>query len=243
MPTKKPSAVETERLREIFRAAHARIAGTSAPEIEASFYPFAGLKHIARLGQGKILVKISDIFADAPAQVLEATARLLLSKLYRKRLDKKQVDLYRLYVTSEKVLDRIREARRERGRAPSGSARGRTYDLAEIFDRLNRAYFSGRLAVKVICWSRRPNRRQLGRYDAAHDAIVISRHLDSRAFSRRLVEFVVYHEMLHKVHAPQGRAGRRFAHHEAFRADERKFRGFQAAQRELAKLGFCKARR
>ncbi len=183
MPTKKHLAAETERLRKIFQAAHARITGSSTPEIEVSFHPFAGLKHSARLRQGKLFVKISDIFADAPAEVLEATARLLLSKLYRKRLDKKLADVYRFYVTSRKVLGRIREARRERGRAPSGSARGRTYDLAEIFDRLNRAYFSGRLAVKVICWSRRPNRRQLGRYDAAHDAIVISQHLDSWSWS------------------------------------------------------------
>jgi hypothetical protein len=51
-----------------------------------------------------------------------------------------------------------------------------------------------------------------------------------------LVEFVLYHEMLHMKHRPKLSNGRRVYHTAAFRADERRFDYYDAAMAELEKL-------
>ena len=73
----------------------------------------------------------------------------------------------------------------------------------------------------------------LGHYDPAHRTIIISRLLDSSLVPRYLVEYLVFHEMLHMCYPVERRAHRRVLHSRAFREAERKFPAIERVRRKL----------
>jgi len=206
------------------------------PEIHISFYPFAGLNHTIRLRRQNIYVRLSDIMRDAPATVHRALAFILVGKLFNKRVGAEYQNLYRQYAYHPDVQRQSDLAKQQRGRKIVSSSIGRVYNLNQLFARLNRRYFNSELPAVTLSWSARKTRRILGHHDYVHDTIVISRSLDSADVPELLVEFVLYHEMLHMKHRPKVVNGRRLYHSAAFRADERRFDHYDAAQLALDKL-------
>jgi hypothetical protein len=55
--------------------------------------------------------------------------------------------------------------------------------------------------------------------------------LDSAAVPKFVVEYVLFHEMLHIAHPAKHKNGRRYHHTPAFRRDERRFAHFHAAEK------------
>ncbi len=206
------------------------------PEIHISFYPFAGLNHTIRLRRQQIYVRLSDIVRDAPASVHRALAFILVGKLFSKRVGTEYQNLYRQYAYHPDVQRKSDLARQQRGRKVIGSSIGREHNLDRLFARLNRRYFNNELTPPTLTWSARKTRRILGHHDYVHETIVISRSLDNDDVPEFLVEFVLYHEMLHMKHRPKLSNGRRVYHTAAFRADERRFDYYDAAMAELEKL-------
>ena len=203
------------------------------PEIEVRFYPYAGISHKIRLRSGRIYVRISDIFKNAPPEVHRALAFILVARLLSKRTPEIHERVYRAYAYSPQVLRALDLTRRQRGRKLVSSARGRHYDLDKMFQRLNRRYFDQELEKPVLTWSQRRTRRILGHHDAAHDTIVISKTLDDAEVPDWFVEYVLYHEMLHIKHPARLIKGRRYYHTNAFRAEEQRFPYYEEAQRWL----------
>jgi len=209
-----------------------RIAG-ALPSLRVEFRPFAGLRSTICLRKDHLEVCISDVLQDAPHLVLEALAEILLCKVYRRRASREARECYLAYVLSPNVRHHIDQARRERGTKRLRPARGRWHDLGEIFQRLNQQFFNGELSLTGLGWSLRSSRTILGHYDAGHRMIVINRALDSSTTPAHLVEYLVFHEMLH-VRFPVERNGhRRVVHSHAFREAEREFPKYEEARKSL----------
>jgi hypothetical protein len=206
------------------------------PDVHVSFYPFAGLNHTIRIRNQRVYVRVSDILRDAPRHVHQALAFILVSKLFRQRAKAEHEKLYRQYAYQPQVLRASDLARRDRGHKRLSGANGHHYDLGRLFTRLNRRYFGGALPRPVLSWSMRRSKRVLGHHDAVHDTIIISRALDDAAMPEFVVEYVLYHEMLHIKHKPRLVNGRRIYHTPAFRGDEKKFTRFDEAVAWLEKL-------
>ncbi len=206
---------------------------SESPEIHVAFYPFAGLNHTIRIRRQRVYVRVSDILRDAPQPVCRALAFILVSKLFNKKAMAEHEKLYRQYAYQPQVLRASDLARQKRGRKVLSGAVGRVYNLDKIFARLNRRYFGSELPKPVLSWSARRTKRILGHHDYVHDAIVISLSLDSAKTPEYLVEYVLYHEMLHMRHRPRVINGRRVYHTAAFRADERRYERFEDAMEEL----------
>ncbi len=200
------------------------------PEVDARYYPYAGLTHTIRLRSGRVYVRISDIFKAAPPDVHRALAFILVSKLLRRRTPPLHDKLYRTYACRPEVLRASDLARRERGRKVVSTSRGRVYDLERMFTRLNRRYFDARLPQPTLTWSRRRTRTILGHHDGVHDTIVISKTLDSKDVPEWFVEFILFHEMLHIKHPARLINGRRYYHTKAFRSEEQRFPLYAEAQ-------------
>jgi predicted metal-dependent hydrolase len=115
-------------------------------------------------------------------------------------------------------------------------ARGRHHDLEEIFQGLNHCFFHGQIPTSRLGWSHRNSRRILGHYDSGHAAIIINRKLDSPSVPRYLVEYVVYHEMLHIRFPVERRGQRRVVHSREFREAEKKFPQYELACRQIKHL-------
>jgi hypothetical protein len=204
-----------------------------APDFRVEYRPFASLRSSVRLRDNCALVHISDVLTAAPPLVLEALAEILLAQLFRRRPSREARACYLAYIFSPAVRCRIDEARRRRGRKRILSPRGRHFDLEEIFQKLNRRYFGGKLRLRRLGWSPKRSRTLLGHYDSAHRTITISRALDSPRVPRYLVEYLVFHEMLH-IRYPVEREGyRRVVHPRQFREAEKKFPRYEQARRRL----------
>lgn len=203
-----------------------------APPLEARFYPYANLNHTVRLRSGRIYLRLSDIMHDAPVYALRTIITILLLKLDRRRVHPELEASYRAYTGSVAVRDKIHEVRRSRGRKMLSQHAGKFFDLRATFDQLNRRYFDGKLHVSALTWSRGDNMRILGHYDRCHDVIVISRSLDVKGIPALLLEFILFHEMLHAHSGERYCNGKRHSHHREFRIAEKRFHRYREA-REL----------
>ena len=211
-----PPAASPGRMRDLyptFAAVHRELKPRSPlPEIEIHFYAFAHLNHTIRLRDGRMRVRISDLLQSAPEPVLEALAQILMRKLYRKPSAARYLERYRRYVNRREMAAQIEIIRRHRGRKRLSGPRGKVYDLEEIYAELNAAYFHGLLARPQLSWGQVRSRHNLAHFDAAHNAILVSRIFDHPKMPRRVLAFVLYHEMLHIKHPIRHEGARRRAH-------------------------------
>jgi len=115
---------------------------------------------------------------------------------------------------------------------PFGEVRGDRYDLASIYEDLNRTYFAGKHHA-IVRWSRRRNRRVMGTWrkdlSGGPAVLTINRLLDQSCVPQHYVEFVVYHEMLHDWLPALRRRGRTIRHHRSFHDWERRFACYSEA--------------
>ncbi len=193
------------------------------PDLKVEFYGFANINNTIRLREGKLLVRLSDLLEGAPDNVLTAIAHILVAKMYRKPVDREHAARYRRYITAQHMSRKAHLVRQIRGRKRLASPQGLTYDLEAIFEELNVRFFYGLLARPQMSWSSEKARSRLGHYDPAHNAIVVSRVFDHSRIPRFVVEYIVYHEMLHLKHPVKVRGSRRCVHPAEFQAEERLF--------------------
>ncbi|MBA3973276.1 MAG: hypothetical protein C0504_03535 [Candidatus Solibacter sp.] len=200
---------------------------------EVGFRAWANANGRIRLGGETLHVHLSDLWRAAPPAVVESLAEILVSKLFRQAPAQEHSDRYREWVNTEEVHNEMVRLRRERGRKSFAPAFGLCHDLDALFDRLNQEYFQGLLSRPRLGWSRAASATLLGHYDPPHHAIVLNRLLDSPEIPPPVVEFVLYHEMLHILHPVELRGGRRHIHTKAFRIDEKRFAAYDEARRYI----------
>ncbi len=206
------------------------------PELNIEFFAFANVNNTIRLRNGRLLVRLSDLLEGAPDAVLRAIAHILLAKMYRQPIDRGQAARYRKYVASHEIVRKTHLVRQIRGRKMLRPARGHSYDLDTIFEQLNIRFFHGLLARPRMSWSQTRTRRILGHYDPAHNAIIISRIFDHPTMPAYVLEYIVYHEMLHLKHPVRLRGSRRCVHSPEFQAEEKLFPHIAAANAFLKRL-------
>ncbi|MFQ5844921.1 MAG: SprT-like domain-containing protein [Planctomycetota bacterium] len=176
---------------------------------------------------GLVRVRVHHMFLDAPPDVVRALAQFVR---------RPTPECHRSLNTFIRAKAHRIGGRPRRKAAINLSHRGFHFDLKQIYDRLNRRYFDGRLRA-AITWgkSNDANRRysiDFGSYDVGRRIIRVNPSLDRPSVPRFFVEYVVYHEMLHAAigfrEAPNGR---RSLHPPRFRKEERQFRFYRSALR------------
>jgi hypothetical protein len=115
-------------------------------------------------------------------------------------------------------------------------ARGLHHDLDASFDRVNATYFDGVMSRPHLVWSRTFATRKFGHYDHAHDTIMVNMVLDRPTIPDFAVDFIVYHELLHKQLGVTWRNNRIAAHTPELAARERQFQHYDQAKAILRKL-------
>ena len=217
---------------EIYRHTFARLdPDRRSPEVDVRFYPYIGINHTIRVRNGKVFVRIAEICHDMPMDAQRGLADILVRKLLRKRATHRAAEPYENYVRSLEIRERADHSRRTRGRKIITGTKGEVFDLDEIFDSVNFWYFGGRISKPTLTWSPRKSFHILGHHDSTHDTISISRSLDSKVVPRFVIEYVVFHEMLHIAHPAVHHNGRRYHHTAAFRRDERRFPQYHDAEK------------
>lgn len=117
-----------------------------------------------------------------------------------------------------------------------GQAAGLHHSLEEAFARVNAAYFGGTMQRPALQWSRRFTVRKFGHYDSLRDAVMISASLDRADVAAHVVDFVMYHELLHRKRGTQWNGDRKAVHTPEFLAQERRFARYAEAKAFLDRL-------
>ena len=222
---------------QLFYRLYTRLGGLGRPpQFIVEFYPYSGLAHTIRLREHTAHVRLSDAMRRAPSIVLEAAAAILLSRIFRRRTPREFLEKYRSFAMAPATRRRVARLRRARARRVIGGPKGAAHNLAPMFVRLNRRYFAGRLRRPRLVWSERAWRTQFGCFDPALDQIVLNRCLDRAAVPACVVEYVLFHEMLHVKHPLRATRCRMQAHSREFLREEKKYPHHARARRFLHRL-------
>lgn len=191
--------------------------------------------HMASLWQcrtrGKVVaIRIDEGFIHADDKVIEAIIR---SMIVRKTHARER--LVQEFVSSEAYADVVLELDLV-AEVTAEEPRGVAYNLSELFEAINQEYFGGEVSRPRLTWTRRLTQLRFGHHEPARDRIVLSLTLDDRRVPGFVVEFILYHELLHRRHPARWINGRYRAHTPEFRREERKFRQYDEAERWLGKL-------
>jgi len=206
------------------------------PRFRVEFYPYASLTLTIRRREEVVFVRLSDLLRRAPLAVLEAAAALLLARVYRRKAPAPLVEPYLEYARSGRTRSRMNRMRRRRVRPRHSGAQGRHFNLEKLFDELNSKYFAGALERPHIGWSLRGWRRQFGCYDPGPRQILLNRRLDHPQVPPCVVEYVLFHEMLHVKHPTRRSGCTLVSHTREFRDEEKRFPEFERARRILDRL-------
>ena len=206
------------------------------PAFRVEFYPYASLTLTIRRRDEQLIVRLSDLLQRAPIAVLEGAAALLLAKIYRRRTPRALVAPYNEYAKSHRTRQRIQNMRSGRVRRSSLNPAGRYFDMNAMFEDLNARFFSGSLPKPHLGWSTRNWRRQFGSYDPGPDQILLNKRMDRLEVPRYVVEYVLYHEMLHVKHPTRKSGCTLLSHSPEFRAEEKLFPDFAHARKALDRL-------
>jgi hypothetical protein len=209
---------------------------TPVPALRIEFCKFANANSFVRWDEAGLHIRITDVLEGAPAPILEALAYILLSKLVRRPVPKMHAERYRRYLNRKEMRRSLQLVKQARGRKFVSGPQGSTYDLQEIFEELNLRYFHGLMACPLLGWSRRPSRVMLGHYDPSHNAIILSRLLDHPRVPRVVVEYVLFHEMLHLRFPVEHRGARRCVHTRQFKEAEEQFAQLKQAKELLRRV-------
>ena len=96
-------------------------------------------------------------------------------------------------------------------------------ELEDSFNRVNEQFFNGLMDKPNLVFASE-SFRKLGSYEYSNDTIHMSTIFqDLLDEELRILDYVMYHELLHKKHSFNVKNGRHRSHTHAFRLDERKF--------------------
>lgn len=203
-------------------------------KVTAVFYETKSIRHTIQLRQKHIQIKIANSFRQAPEHILKYLAIILYSKIFRYKIDSKIRQTYKQFV-EETILPNHKTLSRK----PSlkYKAQGEVYNLEYIFNDINRAYFQNRLKQPILGWSLNKSYTRLGFYAEDKNLLVISRIFDSISVPIKVVEYMMYHEMLHIAIPSEVVDGRRRVHPAKFNKLDRTFPDYNEIQKWIKKKG------
>jgi hypothetical protein len=213
------------------------MAGTS-PRLDCQYSDFKSLKATAELKGGTLTARASVGFMAAPQDVLNGLALHLVSRIYRKKPAGADyyIDKYKEFMTRESTA-RLNSAIR-RQKQQTLEPQGRHWDLNDVLASVMRDYSAvlGTTKADGISWSSRLGGRVLAIHDESFNTVFVNDSFDSPKVPQFVLEYLVYHELLHAKHGAlyqRGESLRRMVHTGDFRRDEEKFLLFKEAHEWL----------
>jgi hypothetical protein len=153
----------------------------------------------------KIEFRLSYKWKDVSSEILIGLLQELLCRVYKKKRQSYNIELYNKFIKKSVVY------------APPSNI---DIELKECFDRVNEEYFQGLLDCPNLEWGQ-DSLTKLGSYDFMTNTISISTILKNEG---SLLDYVMYHEMLHKKIQYNEKKYRKTYHTKEFRLKEKAFK-------------------
>ncbi len=195
-------------------------------QVRIHFLPIRGVYKI-RGSRNLILAKLPTPMVCFDRETLRLLAEWIFLKSNNKKpvLDAMLGEPYQEIQSEIDILSGIEER-----------TGGMHHDLAKSFDRVNSSYFNGVMNRPNLTWSQTFTFRKFGHYDHIHDTVAVSLSLDSSDIPEYVVDFIMYHELLHKKLKTRWNNGRNFCHTSEFTREEKLFQQYNESKTILNKL-------
>ncbi len=166
---------------------------------------FSSFNANVRYSRDEMVFSLSDSWREVSEDIQQGLIEVLLSKVYKVNKRTINQDLYHSFMRN---LSKFQVPDRQ------------DPFLLERFRLINERFFNGLLSPPNLVWGKTAFRK-LGHYEYSSDTVVISSvFLPVSDESLPLIDFVLFHELLHKKHSYDHRKLRARHHSAAFRADE-----------------------
>ncbi len=110
------------------------------------------------------------------------------------------------------------------------------YDINELFETINCKYFNNEIKKPTLKWNKRLTYSKFGEFNPLKYQITLSAVLAHKDIPKFVVEYVMYHEMLHIKHPMKSSNKRLHIHHNEFKEMEKKFPDYEKAESYLKNL-------
>ena len=160
----------------------------------------------AKYDSKRIVFGLSRNWLDFSEELRVGLIQHLLTKIIKDSYDVTfELDLYLKFVKNLSKYSKVDKSDPE---------------LLDSFNRVNEEYFDGGISRPNLVWGA-SSLGKLGHYEFTTDTVLISSVLKGQGF---LLDYVVFHELLHKKLGFK-RSGKRLFHHsKEFKAEEAKFK-------------------
>lgn len=189
--------------------------------------------------EGRLCIRLHQMFQHADPVILDALAIFIAGNTRR---SSRMLDAFiaKHQVEVDRSLSR---------RPPRLETVGKQFDLSQVLQRVCLSYFGGPIEV-AIGWGqvRRSTKRRrrgvrsraLATYSFRDKCIRVSPVLDAAFVPEFVMDWIIYHELLHHVLPIEGNSERKIYHSQRFRCLERAFPRYEEAmaweRANLAKL-------
>ncbi|MBU1975651.1 MAG: SprT-like domain-containing protein [Nanoarchaeota archaeon] len=185
------------------------------PQLKYS-HAFKGYNGNIRVRGNLLEVRMGHDWKDVSEEIQIGLIQVLLLKLFRKKATTNNIDMYNSFIKNMSKFAQVHKS---------------DPDLEESFVRINDEYFNGLMDRPNLVWGG-SSFFKLGSYDYSTNTITISRIL---ADDQNLLDYVVYHELLHKKLKFHSKNGRSYHHTKEFKDLEKKYKD-PDAEEKLQKL-------
>jgi len=170
-----------------------------------------------RKSHGLIEVRMSHLWKDIGKEVRMGLVQLLLMKLFKGKKETLYTDLYHGFIKNLATF----------------TPKTKSDPLLEkSFTRVNTDYFDGLMELPNLQWGTH-SVRQIGLYNYHNDTITMSKILEDHS---EILDYVMYHELLHKKEKFTHKNGRSLHHSKKFRDLEKRFKNAEVLEKELEQV-------
>jgi len=171
-----------------------------------------------RLEPRKIKVNLNLQWKDIDPEIKIGLIQHLLLRIFKKRAHTTNIELYNNFIKNIPILT---------PKTKSDPA------LEAAFDRVNQQFMSNSVDKTNLTWGT-ASFRKLASYNFHTDTITVSTlFTDARP---EIVDYLMYHEMLHKHHKFKHHEGRSSFHSPAFKEDEQRYPDHELIEKEIESI-------
>lgn len=171
-----------------------------------------------RLHRNIIRVHLNLQWKDIDDEIKIGLIQSLLLKLFKDRKQTKNMELYNNFVRNIPLIIPKTELNPV---------------LEASFERINSTFFNDALEKPNLIWGQ-PSFRKLASYNFNNDTITVSTLF--KDVKTPIIDFLMYHELLHKNHQFKSKNGRNSYHSRAFREDEQRYPNHEGIETEIGTI-------
>ena len=202
-----------------------QVKSRNVPAEVAVHFELYNITAVYRASQERDFLRIEahQAFAGAPRQVILALLWTILAGKSATMPDgSSSLEVVKAYSAS-KAYQKVVSALEGGAHPPATRTRGQHFDLQQVFERVNRTYFQSKMKAPALVWNKTLTHSKFGHYQPNTDTVMISISLDQASTPAHVIDYVMYHELLHRQMGTSSDGTRTYAHTKSFRQAEAKF--------------------